>query len=83
MKIYLDVLEEWDDKVSDELLASDIFLHPDEWIDSSENERKRNSIKNIIDNSFDNVYEMAYQLYERFLLMYWENSRIDFNIFTS
>jgi hypothetical protein len=37
MKIYVDVLEEWDDKVSDEVLANDIYLHPEEWIDSSEN----------------------------------------------
>ena len=29
MKLYIDVLEEWDDKVSDEISASDIFLHPD------------------------------------------------------
>jgi hypothetical protein len=29
MKIYIDVLEEWDDKISDEVLANDIYLHPE------------------------------------------------------
>ena len=45
MKLYIDVLEEWDDKISDELLVNDIYLHPDDWIDGMENESKRNSIK--------------------------------------
>lgn len=83
MKLYIDVLEEWDDKVSDEISASDIFLHPDQWIDSSENEHKKNSIKSILDNSFQTVYELTYGLYEKYLRMYWENNRIDFTIFTN
>ena len=37
MKLYIDVLEEWDDKISDELLVNDIYLHPDDWIDGMEN----------------------------------------------
>ena len=49
MKIYMDVLEEWDDKISDDLLVNDYSLHPDEWIDVNDNENKKNSIKTIVD----------------------------------
>jgi hypothetical protein len=37
MSIYRDILEEWDDKISDELLKDDFYLHPDDWIDASKN----------------------------------------------
>ena len=83
MKLYIDVLEEWDDKISDELLVNDIYLHPDEWIDGIDNESKRNGIKEILDTSFDNVYEFIYEVYENYLKMYWENLRIDYSIFTN
>ena len=45
MKLYIDVLEEWDDKISDELLINDVYLHPDDWIDGIRNEQKRELIK--------------------------------------
>ena len=78
----MDVLEEWDDKISDELLVNDYSLHPDEWIDVNENENKKNSIKGILDDSFDNVHDFVDDMYERFLQIYWENQRIDFSLFT-
>lgn len=37
MNIYRDILEEWDDKISDDILTDDFYLHPEEWIDSSTN----------------------------------------------
>ncbi len=83
MKIYIDVLQEWDDKISGEISSSDTFLHPDEWIDSSNNQRIRTDIKQIIDNSFQNVYQWTFKLYETYLKMFWENSRIDFTMFTN
>jgi hypothetical protein len=33
MNLYRDILEEWDDKISDDRQLDDFNLHPEEWID--------------------------------------------------
>jgi hypothetical protein len=41
MNIYRDILEEWDDKISEDILTDDFHLHPEEWIDSTINENNK------------------------------------------
>ena len=41
MNIYRDILQEWDDKISDNLLKDDLYLHPDDWIDAAHNEANK------------------------------------------
>lgn len=62
---------------------NDVYLHPYEWIDGMDNEAKRNGIKEILDTSFENVDKFVYGIYEKYLLMYWENMRIDYSLFTN
>ena len=38
MSIYTDILEEWDDKISDESNIEDKTLKPVEWIDTNTND---------------------------------------------
>lgn len=37
----------------------------------------------MIDKSFTDTLEFVYKTYEGYLLMYWENQRIDFSLYTN
>lgn len=45
MSIYTDILEEWDDKISDSKTIEDKNLHPVDWIDPNLNEQDKKEIK--------------------------------------
>lgn len=48
MSTYMDILEEWDDKISDQKNIEDKNLKPIEWIDPNINESDKTRIKNIL-----------------------------------
>lgn len=81
--MYRDILEEWDDKMSDDLLIEDSNLHPDEWVDGSLNEMNKHQIKTIIEKSFLQTTHFVESIFEKFLLMYWQDLRIDYQLFIS
>ena len=63
-------------------MGGDHFLHPDEWLDVATNEGHRNDIRNSIDKCFNDALEYVYDVYEKVLLMYWEDHRINFTMYT-
>lgn len=83
MNIYRDILEEWDDKISDDLGGEDNCLHPEEWVDAGANEGNKLEIKAVLEQSFLEVTEWIEGIFERFLLMYWQDLRIDYKMFVS
>lgn len=78
MALYMDILEEWDDKISEEKSVDDKNLRPVEWIDTNLNELNKNDIKYTLEKSFIEITEFVEDIYERYLVMYWENKQINY-----
>ena len=81
MSIYTDVLEEWDDKISDESGLEDKTLKPVEWVDVSSNDNDKNELKGLLEKSFEETTQFVYNIYEQYLVMLWENEQIDYDLF--
>lgn len=58
-------------------------LHPVDWIDQAQNDNNKTDIKCLLEDCFDDVLDYIYDTYERFLLMFWENERINYSLFTN
>ncbi len=71
MSTYMDILEEWDDKISDQKNIQDKNLKPIEWIDPNINESDKTRIKNILEKSFHATTNFIYEIYQKFLVMFW------------
>ena len=41
MSLYMDILEEWDDRISEEKNIEDKYLKPVEWVDQNANESNK------------------------------------------
>lgn len=63
MAIYTDILEEWDDKISDESNIEDKNLRPVEWIDSYSNDANKTELKNLLEKTFDKTTDFIYSIY--------------------
>ena len=63
MSLYMDVLEEWDDKISDDKNIEDVCLHPVDWVDQTQNDNSKTDIKCLVEDCFDDVIDYLYDTY--------------------
>jgi hypothetical protein len=82
MKMYMDILEEWDDKIAEEGEAEDSCLRPGEWVDVNANDGSKGELKGLLETAFGEVTRFVYEIYENFLVKHWENEKIDYGLFT-
>jgi len=78
---YADALEEWDDMVGDDWEAPDKnFLNPHDWIKEDELYKASNSTLELIIHSAFSKADSFLRSMQPFLLTYWNNKRIDFDL---
>ena len=53
-----------------------------EWVDVYGNDNDKNELKALLEKSFDDTTQFIYKIYEKYLVMFWENEQIDFDLFT-
>lgn len=78
---YEAILEEWDDRVCPEWEQPDqLFLNCDEWLNGNPvYDNHGTQINNLIHGAFRKV-EQFFEVYNDFLIEYWQNKAIDFVI---
>jgi dynein heavy chain, axonemal len=52
-----------------------------EWVDVYSNDNDKNDLKGLLEKSFEDTTQFIYKIYEKYLVMFWENEQIDYNIF--
>ena len=57
-------------------------MKPVEWIDVNSNDADKTDIKNLLDKSFEDTTKFVYNIYEQYLVMFWENEQIDYSLYT-
>lgn len=84
MTPYVSVLEEWDDMVGDDWEMPDSnYLDPQDWLlDHSPLEKYSRDLKVLLEEAFNRA-ENFLDSFARFLMMYWENSKVNLDIFKS
>ncbi len=72
MTKYINVLEEWDDKVApDTELADSKYLNPQDLIDPADSTSYRNMVKELFDQTLYDTGMYIEQNYERYLRIFW------------
>jgi len=84
MTPYVSVLEEWDDMVGDDWEMPDSnYLDPQDWLlDHSPLEKYSRDLKVLFDEAFGRA-EKFLDSFAKFLMIYWENQRVNVEIFKS
>lgn len=83
---YVSVLEEWDDMVGDDWEHPDTnYLNPQDWIDGggSPQDKFQKTFRELITSAFAACEKYTKSKFQKVLQEFWENSRIDFAIFTN
>ena len=81
MTTYVSVLEEWDDMVGDTWEVPDSnFLNPQDWLENSPSQKYSPIVSALLGKAFDRA-ENFLQEFNSFLMIFWENSRMDMDIF--
>ena len=78
---YEEVLEDWDDRVCSEWEPPDqLNLNCDQWLAHNKHyEKHGDQISLLIRGAFEKV-DTFFEVYNEFLIEYWQNKHIDFGI---
>ena len=81
MTLYANVLEEWDDMVGDDWESPNSnFLNPKDWLEHLPDEEYCPKVRSLLDITFKET-EKYLKGFTPFLTIFWENSRVNLDIF--